>query len=216
MKPIDSRQTRRDRSSQPMPARRHAAGEESLMTGHQQVMRSEVRTKPTDRPVKVMPSDKHVIRLSAVDRRNAKSRPSAEIARNKADHQFTQVQRSRRDKYFARSSDSETEVDETSVSRHRQNRRNKDDFNRAEVRIVPRMRQKRRDSSKENYISADEKLNYRRYGGDADLSNDRRHRRNDRRHRRHSSSSDDSKSRCVSHHKSAGHMKPEKFNGVSE
>ena len=217
LKSIGSRQTCRDRSSQPMPAarRRHAAGEESLMAGHQQVMRSEVRTKPTDRPVKVGQSDKRVSRLSAVDKRNANSGPSAEIVRNKADHQFTQVQRSRRDKYLARSSDSGTEVDETSVSRYRQNRRNEDDFNHAEVRVVPRIRQKRRDSSKENYSSADEKLNYRRYVGDADLSNDKRHRRNDCRYRRHSSSSDDSKSRCVSHHKSAGHMKPEKFNGTT-
>ena len=234
LKPIDSRSSRtgsltKDRSSQPMPARKwHAAGEENSTTSHQQVTCFEVRAKPTDRPVKVMQSDKHASRSLAVVRRDARSGPSAGIARNKvsnehhlADRQISQVQRSRRDKYCARSSDSETDVDETSVLRRRQNCCDDGELNYVETQVVPRIRQKKRDSCKENYSPADEKLNSQGheldlwYGDDADLSNDRRHRRNDRKHRRRSSSSDKSRSRCVGRQKSAGYMKPEKFNGTT-
>jgi len=232
LKLIDVRRTHsltKGRSSQPMPARRgHAAGEETSTNSHQQVTRFKVRVKPTDRPVKVMQSDKHVSPLSSVVNIPARSGPSTGIARNKvcnehnlADRQISREQRSRRAKYVARSSDSEIDVDETSLSRRRQNRRNEDGFNYAETQVVPRIRQKKRASSKENYSSADEKLNSRGheldlwYGNDADLSNDRRHRRNDRGHRRRSSSSDKSRSRCVGRQKLAGNMKPEKFDGTT-
>ena len=103
LKLIDSRRTHsltKDRSSQPMPTRRgHAAGEESSTNSHQHVTRFKVRAKPTDRPVKVTQSDKHVSPLSSVVSIPARSGPSTGIARNKvcnehnlADRQISRVQ----------------------------------------------------------------------------------------------------------------------------
>jgi len=206
-------------SSMSMPAKKgHAVAEESSTDNRQQV-----RMKPADRPMKIMQSDKHVNRLSAVVRRDVRSGPSSGITENNG-HRLTscqrsQVQRSRRDTFVTHSSDLESDEENISVLRRPQNRRSEDELRHTKTRVVPQTDRKKRGSNKENYSSADEQLISQRheldwYDDDADLNNDRRYRRKDREYRHHSPLPDKLRSHYVSR-KSAGHMKPEKFDGTT-
>ena len=215
----------RDHSSQPMPSKKgHAADEGVSVDCRQHVTHSEARVKPAYRPLKVMQSNECENQSSAAAKKNAKSVSSAVITSKKADRHISQTHRSRRGKYLAHFSDSETGVDKIPILRYQPGRCHENEWRYANDQAVPyrrRVKQKKRVSSKENCNTSDERLKYSgykhdsQYNNDTDLDEEIWYNKHDRRRRCHPSSSVESKRQHISHRSFAGRLKPEKFDGTT-
>ena len=202
----------RDHSSQPMPTRKgHAADEEASVDRRQRAACSEARVKPANRPMKVLQSRECTNRPSVIDRSNVKSVSAAAVPMKEIDRRVSQPRGSRCDKCYSHFSDSETEMDETTIPRRRPGRSHKGELTRKSAR--GRMKERERDSSKENYSSSDEKWVNLKNRQDSWYEDDGLD--GDSRRKCRSSSSVESKHQHASHHRNPGCLKPEKFDGTT-
>jgi len=202
-KPVDAVRTHsvvRDHSSQPMPARKgHAADEEASADRRQRLAYSEAKEKPSSRPIKVVQSSECKNRPTVFRRSNVKYA----VSMMEINRQVSQPRSSICDKCDSHFDDSETEMDETTIPRRRTGRSHKGEFSRELAR--GQMKQRERDSSKENYCSSDEKWVSSKnkqdsWYEDSGLDDDSKE--------KHRSSST---YRHASHRRNPGCLKPEKF-----
>jgi len=229
----------RNRSSRPTSVEngRAAVEETSVNTRHPQmtcVQRSEVRGKPNSKTVNTVPSDERMSSFSAVrrghaSRSGAEHRPSSMNNRHETSRERSSVEdrirqkhRSKRERYNSHSSDTETELDKASVSRHRRNSRkqygDEDSYAFAQTvssrRQMKQFKREERDSSKENYSSSSDRKfrpTQQERGSCRDDSNSnerRRHKRNEREHKYRSPSSNESKTRNTRRNNTVRRMKP--------